>query len=393
MATEIKTNKTPLLFFAVLFFYFVAPLESMAIVSQFSLPKLLAIVVIVARLLSFKPIKKTKSLSTFLPLLLYAILSIIWSIDAGNSAQSVLLFLIPSILVMESIDTSINSKKEITYYLGAFCLGTLYTVIVGLINRNQIIADAEIVGQERLSAFGQDKNTYAFFINMAVVILLFFYRKATNKILKLLFLVALVSSAFAIASTGSRTGLFVLAMILLLFVLSSGKLSSSGLVLIVFIFGFIILIPFIPTEIIERYTQSGDLISKGDFSERGIIWERAWEAFKNENIMLGVGYSNFSEMLGQHYDGWRFASHNTYLTYLIEFGFVGVFTFIYALTTIIKSTIKIFKTEKNIFIFSFIIPLFITMFFLETEYKRWIFMFAVLLFNYEKLVTTENKLQ
>lgn len=390
MEKKIKAHRDSLLVFVIALFYFVAPLESVAIFSQFSLPKLTAIIVIVVRVVSLKPIRVSKTIITFMPLLLYALLSLIWSIDIINTIRSIFLFLIPSLLVMEATDNSIVSEREIRIYLGAFALGAVVTVVMALFNRNQIISDATIVGQERLSALGQDQNTFAFLVNMLVVIILSYYRNTKNIVFKVLSILVLMASVFVIISTGSRTGLFVLAVIVSLFVFSSKGVASKTGFIVLLIIAVVILLPKIPTTIIDRYLESEELINEGDFSQRGIIWRRAWKCFFEENMFLGVGYSNFSEMLAKHYMGWKMASHNTYLTYLVEFGWIGVWTFVYVLYRIIKSAFRIKRKNGDIFIFGFIFPIFITMFLLETEYKRWLFMLVVLLFNYEKIKTSNH---
>lgn len=391
MADKLKTNINPFLVFVVAIFYFVAPLETVAIFGQFSLPKLLAIVVIAIRVFSARPFKVSKSLNTFIPLLLYATLSILWSINAGNSIRAVFLFLIPSLLVMEAVDISVNSEKEIRIYLWSFVLGSVFTVVLALINRGQVVSDAVIAGEERLSALGQDKNTYAYLVIMSIAIILFYFRQINQKILKYCLIIVLIASVFVVVSTGSRTGLMVLGLIVMLFVFSNGSITSKIGYVIIIVVSILILLPFIPEATIARFSESSELVREGDFSERGSIWLRAVMCFREENWLLGVGYSNFSEMLAQHYSGWKMASHNTYLTYLIEFGVVGAFTFGIVLYAMISCAIRIYRMERNIFIFSFIFPLFVFMFFLETEYKRWIFMIAVLLFNYEKLIIANKK--
>ena len=137
--------------------------------------------------------------------------------------------------------------------------------------------------------------------------------------------------------------------------------------------------------------QTSALVNDGDFSDRGIIWQSALDAFSEENILLGVGYSNFSTMLRQHF-GWQMASHNTYLTYLIEFGIIGVWAFIYILIKMINLAKSIRKQESNAFVYCYIIPLFVFMFTLETEYKRWIFMIYVLLYSWYRLNNEEQKI-
>jgi O-antigen ligase len=266
----------------------------------------------------------------------------------------------------------------------------LISSIAGLVTRQAVLANAAFGDEERLSAFGQDQNTLAFLLIMGVVPLLQLISQTHKPLLRYVATALIAVFSFMIASTGSRTGIIVLVLCFVLFIYSAKKIKILVGSIIIAIVGLPILLHFLPESIMDRLFQTQKLANEGDFSGRGVIWSSALKAFSDENFVLGVGYSNFSTMLRQHF-GWQFASHNTYLTYLIEFGILGVTTFVYALVKLLQVVKKIYKTENNLFIYCYVMPLFLFMTTLETEYKRWIFMLYVLLFAWNRMKQEEKK--
>ena len=388
---QVNNSKFSLLKFSIALFFLVTPLESLPLAEGFSIVKLSAIIVLVAWALSGFQRNTNNPAKVFLPLLVFAVISSLWSIDSSISINAIATFLIPSLLVAMIISYSVSCKRDIAIYLGFYIVGCLITSIAGLLTRQATLAAAVYASQERLTAFGQDQNTLAFILIMGVVPLLHLLSKNTKVIAKYFSICVIIVFVYMIASTGSRTGIIVLALIVLFYAYSARQFKVLIGIIVLAVIGLPILIQYLPESVMDRFMQTSELVNDGDFSDRGIIWQSALDAFSEENILLGVGYSNFSTMLRQHF-GWQMASHNTYLTYLIEFGIIGVWAFIYILIKMINVAKSIRKQESNAFVYCYIIPLFVFMFTLETEYKRWIFMIYVLLYSWYRLNNEEQKI-
>ena len=389
---QIKKSNINLLKISIALFFLATPLESLPLAEGFSIVKLSAIIVLVAWILSgFQRSNYSNPITVFLPLLLFAAASCLWSIDISTSVNAISTFLVPSLLVAMIMSNSITSKQDLVIYLGFYVVGCLITSIAGLLTRQATLAAAVYAGQERLTAFGQDQNTLAFILIMGVVPLLHLLSKYTKVTAKYFSICVIIVFVYMIASTGSRTGIIVLTLIVLFYAYSARQFKVLIGIIVLAVIGLPILIQYLPESVMDRFMQTSELVHDGDFSDRGIIWQSALDAFSEENILLGVGYSNFSTMLRQHF-GWQMASHNTYLTYLIEFGIIGVWAFIYILIKMINLAKSIRKQESNAFVYCYIIPLFVFMFTLETEYKRWIFMIYVLLYSWYRLNNEEQKI-
>ena len=379
----IKSNFS-LLQLSIAFFFLATPLESIPLFDGFSTVKFASIVVIFTWFICDNRTKISDTVRAFVPLTLYALLTFFWSIDADQTLNSILTFLIPSLLITMVIDVSIERKKDIFLYMFFYVFGCLIASIAGLLSRQQTLAQAAYAGQERLSAFGQDQNTLAFFLIISSVPLFKITSITKNNFFRYSTIALLFVFLFMIVSTGSRTGIIAYSITCLIYIISLKKVKTFIMACLLLAICLPVLIQHIPDSIMNRFFTISEQINNGMYSERGIIWSSAFSAFGDENIVLGVGYSNFSTMLKQHF-GWQMASHNTYLTYLIEFGILGVGCFVYVLFEIIKAATTIARQERSPYIFCFIVPFFIFMFTLETEYKRWIFIFLVLLNAWKRL--------
>lgn len=387
---QVNNSKFSLLKFSIALFFLVTPLESLPLAEGFSIVKLSAIIVLVAWAFSGFQRNTNNPAKFFLPLFVYAVTSCLWSIDSSISINAIATFLIPSLLVAMIMSNSVSSKRDIAIYLGFYIVGCLISSIAGLLTRKAMLTAAVYAGEDRLTAFGQDQNTLAFLLIMGVIPLLHLISKTSKTIVKYLSIALIMVFAYMIASTGSRTGAITLALVVLFYAYSARQFKVLAVLGVLVVVGLPILLQYLPEGIIDRFMQTSDLVEEGDFSDRGVIWQSALDAFFHDNFLLGVGYSNFSTLLRQNY-GWQMASHNTYLTYLVEFGLVGVWTFVYVLVKMFMIATSIRKQENNAFVYCYVLPLFVFMITLETEYKRWIFMTYVLLYSWYKLNNDEKQ--
>lgn len=379
-----KKNKYQFLNYTIAFFFFATPIESIALLENFSIAKFSALLVLLGWATQGFKFKTSKMLKRFGILAIYASLTIFWSIDSVNSTNQILMFLFPSLIVAAAMNYSISKEDDIYLYLKAYIMGCLVSTISTFMLRDTALAMAEYAGQERLTAFGQDQNTLAFFLCVGLTIILDHFRKTSkvmNRVVSILIIVALV---IVILSTGSRTGLVLTLFVLFMYFLSSGNANNVVVMILLVLFLAPVIYNYIPESIWERFLETNDLVESGNFSDRGDVWKAGLEALSHENFLVGVGYSNFSTMLRQHF-GWQMASHNTYLSYLADLGIIGLVIFMVTLCTLFKIVWNIYKASKDKFILAYIIPFFVVMFVLETENKRWLFMYGVMFEAYYSL--------
>lgn len=381
---SLQIMKYTFLNIAVALFFLASPIESISVFENFSIAKLSALFVILGWATQGFKSNHSTIIKSYVAMATYATASIIWSIERSGTVNQVVMFLWPSIIVSMAMSYSVRKIDDIYLYLKSFIIGCIIAAISTLMFRDATLAVAEYAGQDRLTAFGQDQNTLAFLLCIGCTIVLDCFKKTTKSLQKYVSMGLLFVFVLVILSTGSRTGLILTFLVFLLYFISSGSIKNFLLVITL----VIVLAPFvynyIPDSIWDRFLQTNDLVESGNFSDRGDTWSAGLSAFKDENFLFGVGYSNFSTMLHKHF-GWQMASHNTYLSYLVDFGYIGLFFFLYILFIMSKIVMKIYKQHKDVYIFAYLIPFLIVMFVLETENKRWIFMFGVLFECYYRM--------
>ena len=370
--------------YAIALFFLASPIESIALFEGFSIAKLSALIVLLGwAVFKFKT-KSSFMIKSFVVLALYSSLTILWSIEKSNSINQVLMFLWPSIIVAAAMNFSIRCNEHIYLYLKAYVIGCLISTVSTFMFRDATLAAAVYAGEERLTAFGQDQNTLAFLLCVGFTIILDYFRKTSHTFHRYTCIAIMVALVIVILSTGSRTGLIITTFVFGLYFLSCGSMKNFFLIILLIIILSPVIYSFIPETIWDRFLQTNDLVESGNLSERGDIWSLGLSALSQENFILGVGYSNFSTMLRQHY-GWQMASHNTYLSYLADLGIFGFAIFVYVLKRLFMIVWKMYKSSRDIYYLAYIVPFFVVMLVLETEYKRWLFMYGVMLETYYKL--------
>lgn len=388
------SKKYTFLNIAIALFFMATSIESIAIFEGFSIVKLSSLLVLIGWALQGFSIKSSSMLKCFVALAILATFSILWAIDSVNTMGQVFRFLWPSIIVAFAMNSSIKTMRDIKLYLFAFVLGAMIATSATFLFREATLSMAEYASEERLSAFGQDQNTLAYLLCVAVTISLDFFRRTSRFLLKAICIAMILAFVIAILSTGSRTGVIVTAFVFVLFMLSTSSIKTWITVVVVILLMAPIIYNYIPESMWNRFSETEELVSSGNFSDRGYIWSAGMQAFASENMLLGVGYSNFSSMLQRHF-GWQMASHNTYLSYLVDLGIVGLILFLIILCKMFLFCRQIKKVGGDIYIYAYIIPFLIVMFVLETEYKRWIFILGVLLESYLRLQNSasENRIE
>ena len=373
----------------VAFFFMTTPLESISLFERFSLAKLSSLFVLVVWAYKGFPFRRCYLIYSFVLVLFLSVFSVIWSIDREHTFISIFTFLLPCILLMEAIMVSIKRKEDIKLYLFFYVVGCLIISLSCIVNREAILENAIMEHELRLTSFEQNQNVLAFLLTMGVVIVLSALKNHGSICIRIAEWSLLVLFSFVSISTGSRMGMGLLSLVLLLFMISTKGKTQIFLMLLFLISFFFFLLPLIPSEVYSRMFESNALIKSGDFSGRGAIWEKGWSAFMMENSFFGVGYGNFNNLMNLYYSSPE-ASHNTYLTYVVEYGFAFFWILFIPVILIVKYVWKIFRRERDLYVFSYVFPLLIAMFMLETEKNRWLFIIGALVYAWYKLSYDEK---
>jgi O-antigen ligase len=284
----------------------------------------------------------------------------------------------PSFIVTLIIFHSINEREDLEKVFLAYVIGCL---IIAGISMYAYYAGYNIIDDDegRVTALNQDQNELSFLLSFGIISIIYLLKylrlKKATKVL--LFMLAALF-AFVILTTGSRMGLILLIMIVGTLILMNIKSASVFYIIPLICVLGIAFFALIPDTTAERLIQINDQISNRDLTGRVTIWKLGLIAFESKKAyLLGTGYYTFQSLVGAK-SGQYMASHNTYLSTLIELGTVGFLIFLSLIIYLIYRAWYLIRNCSFFFIL-LILPLLATMFVLTTNNRRWLFLIGVII--------------
>jgi O-antigen ligase len=370
--------------------FFCTPFESVEILTNFSIVKLVSVILIAFTLVTRKNIFVIRE--PFLILLLtYTVLtflSFLWSINQQVTLQKSLMTILPNFIVTLIVYFTINSREDLEKMFLAYILGCCIVAIISLYLYTTDFQSFE--GEEgRVTALNQDQNELSFLLSFGIVSIIYLlkYSMKNNKAKSLLLLMAIVFS-FVILTTGSRMGLLLLFMIATILIFMNMKSGRVVLFVPLFFVAGIIFYELLPDTTTDRLFQIKDQLTNLDLTGRVTIWKLGLSEFEAKNAYVqGTGYDTFQYLVSAK-TGWSPSSHNTYLCTFIETGAIGLFIFF---SMIIYLCVKVYYLYKNgsVFFVLLIFPLLATMFVLSTNNRRWFFLIGVIIIKLWKFAREE----
>lgn len=249
-------------------------------------------------------------------------ISVMWSEDPESTVQRIKTYsqtLMLMLILWEVFQTPETLMAGVQAYIGG-----CYVLIASTIY-NYMTGHVSVAYEGRYSATGVNANdlTLILLIGLPVAMQLFFVagRDKKGTLLKLLNLVYIPLAIFSIILTGSRTSLiaiipFGIFMVGAKQIQFDKKLFMFALLLL----SFIILIPLVPSSLIERIATIDDSIGQGDLGGRLDLWREAFAVLARHPI-LGVGSGSIDLEIGS-------AVHNTFLSIAAETGLIGLTVFL-----------------------------------------------------------------
>jgi O-antigen ligase len=366
--------------FLVYLVFLTTPLESVEIFTNFSIVKLVSLLLIGYTLLARKNVFVIRE-PFLIILMIYTIftfLSFLWSMDQVVTMQKSLLTVLPNFIVTLIVYYAVKDRADLekmflAYVVGCFIIScvSLYAYATGY-----NLAEED---EGRITAFNQDQNELSFLLSFGIVSILYLLNYSLQKkTVKALLIVLGVVFAFVILTTGSRMGLILLALIAV--TLAFMNIRRGRIVIFVPLILVVVLtmFEFLPDTTRERLFQVQDQVKSRDLTGRVAIWKLGFNAFENKNAyVLGTGYNTFRSLISEK-SGWSAASHNTYLSILIELGIAGFCIYLSMIAYLLFRIYYLFR-RASVFFILLILPLLVTMFALSTNDRRWFFLIGVII--------------
>ncbi|WP_394707975.1 O-antigen ligase family protein [uncultured Desulfosarcina sp.] len=209
------------------------------------------------------------------------------------------------------------------------------------------------------SGFG-NPNDYAAYMLLFLFTFFSSFIISKNKMHKYSSLVCLIISLMAFLMTGSRGGFISLLIAsLFYFILIKNSLKSKKRLKYIILFCSLLLVPILmlPETFIEDYKDKIIPESSADINKyshgRSTIWTEGLNIFA-ESPIFGSGFNSFSILLEKR-KGITAVAHNRYLQYLVDFGLIGIFSYLLIQISLFKQTYKVFnntfkRSEKIILV-------------------------------------------
>lgn len=257
--------------------------------------------------------------------LVFALLSVIWSIDRTNSLAMTRL-LLRQFLVLFSIGIFIEKMDEVFLALKIFLAAC--TVMMVKINIFMMMGYSGYQMWDLIC--GNYFNTVAQILAIAIAIAYYFMIRANRKTIKAIYLLFIIYSLYHIFITGSRKGLLMpFVEIVIFMVLQSGlnvKKILKNIVIAAIAIGVMLYVLAQNEVMMERLTMIFDLLLEGNAVDessllRMLFIELAGQMFYN-NPLLGCGINTFASQC-ELYFGRYYYSHNNFFEILSGTGIIG----------------------------------------------------------------------
>jgi O-antigen ligase len=266
---------------------------------------------------------------------LWNFLSLFWSLNVEVTLQRIKTY--GQMLLLILIYWELFQRPEqLMAGLQAYIFGAY--VLIGSTVYNFLSGNVAVEYEGRYSATGVNAVDLALFLMIGLPIAMQLVFAATHNrrgtILKLLNLCYIPLAIFAILLTGSRTSLIaVIPFGMFMVGAPQIKFDKKILIFALLLISLLILLPFIPTNIIERLGTIDDSIGAGDLGGRLDLWRQA-VAVLAQHPILGVGGGAIDELIGS-------AVHNTFFSVAADTGVMGLILFLAMLGVVVYQILRL----------------------------------------------------
>jgi O-antigen ligase len=253
---------------------------------------------------------------------LWNFLSLFWSSDVENTTKRIKTY--SQIFLVILIYWEVFQKpEELRAGLQAYVFGA-YVLIASIIY-NYLSNTIAVKYEGRYSATGVNANDVALILILGLPVALQLFLDAgkdlRGTLLRGINFLYIPLSIFACVLTGSRTSLIaIIPFGLFMFGTQKIKVERKLIIVVILFFSFLMLLPLVPSTLINRLGTIGNSISGADLGGRVTMWRKSIEVLAKYPI-LGVGSGAIDRTIGG-------AVHNTILSVTGETGFIGFIFFL-----------------------------------------------------------------
>lgn len=291
---------------------------------------------------------------------IYALFSLAWVQDYNMWAKS-MFFLFIGLIVFITLPSYLKKSTDILKAFKYISIMVLLHNVFGwyeILTSNYLFLATEKIpaysrGSFPVSTFG-NSNDYATFLLFSIWVLYICIINTKTKILKVIYILLLVSSLFLLLSTKSRANLLALVLSIIVFVIMSLRKSKTRTTLLI-ILGLILVVLFVNPNIFRSVIISINENLKFNFFTQGGSDNIRLNLIKNGLLYLystlgfGVGAGNIEYWMiheALYNTGGISNIHNWWFEILIGYGIIIFIMYIVFYYKLFKSALLKFKYSR-----------------------------------------------
>lgn len=310
---------------------------------------------------------KKGNVSIILLPLLYATISVVWSIN--RLSQSNIMYLSYFVLFTFLLNTKFTlSEKSLLSkaIFGSVFLLLLFTVVFGEFYHSRL--SININGYI-------DPNYFCTGFVLIVAFLLWMIKSKTYRLISLICLLSLFTVVFL---SGSRGSLLAISIEIICYILFLNRKNLIKIIPLIIAFLLVAMAVFmiLPEELTNRFNLLDSIKTDGG-SGRLVIWKNMFAIYQDGSLLTKVfGYGRESSTaLYKELVGINYTPHNVYIKILLELGIVGLVLVVICIISVLRQTIK----NNNSFLFAVLVGIGVGSFFLDMDNTRLIWFIILFL--------------
>ena len=332
-------------------------------------------------------------------MLIYKLITGLWSIDINSTVSNVLFTSLPIFILTALFFNSIKDYNALIIIMKTYVFSCLFIAILLIYNYFNINSASVLnLDTVRITTFNSNQNELA--MTLIYGLIFSFYLIKFKGLNKYIYGFIFLFLGFSILLTGSRTGFVALIFSILIMIFLSDKNFFLILVkasLIIFLLYFSI--GFLPTELTDRSVYLLEIVNNSDHSfyregYRGWIWSQGYDAFINKpflNVIFGTGYESYGKLMLEN-TGISVSHHNTILGYLVELGFFGLLIYSFLFGLLARRNLILIK-QHSFFFGLFVIPMFLFLLTMGLDQRVLLYFIIIVIIKLSIFLSTRNGLR
>jgi len=283
----------------------------------------------------------------------------------------------------------ITTEKSIILSYHAYVLGNMIGSSIIIYN---FLHGIEGENYQRYTIKNIETDSMSILLALAVPMAAYLASKVSNKLLKILYTLAIPLVFFAIFLTGTRTGSIVAGFALLYWFYTHRKASLpiKMSLIVAFILSIVVVANYAPKSSIDRVFSAGKSLKSGDLNYRTVIWQAAIKEWKKDPI-IGAGLGSLYNVLSREHVNYSEA-HNSHLHILTENGIIGATLYVFLELSVLLIIINTKPFPEKVYLSFLLLCIIISQLTLHLHWQKetW-FVFTMIVIHGMLLQRTHKK--